>query len=79
MPGGYYSQFVKGKYRDGTDGGWPMKSPNPLVCPETVNAFESLSARAVGLELAGVEPLGARASSSPTVLKLAGASYSEHS
>ena len=32
VPGAFYSQFYKGKYRDGETGGWPMAaSPNPLA------------------------------------------------
>ena len=48
--GAYYSQWFKGKYRDGTHGAWPMKSPNPLVTPENAKKLEALTYKALGLE-----------------------------
>lgn len=47
--GAYYSQWYKSGYRDGQTGGWPMKSPNPLVTPENALKLEEMSYKALGL------------------------------
>ena len=49
-PGGFYSQYYKSLYRDGESGGWPMKSPNPLVNATDCATLVRLSREAVGLE-----------------------------
>ena len=48
-PGAFYSQWYKAAYRDGQLGGWPMKSPNPLVTPANAAKLEALSYKALGL------------------------------
>ena len=49
-PGGYYSQYYNGAYRNGaTAAAWPMRSPNPLVTEANATKLEALSYAAVGI------------------------------
>lgn len=47
--GAFYSQHYHSKYRDGQHGGWPMKSPNPLVTAENAAKLEAVTYKVLGL------------------------------
>ena len=49
VPGAFYSQHYYSKYRDGSSGGWPMTSPNPLVTAEAAAKLETITYAALGL------------------------------
>lgn len=61
-PGAFYSQHYQAGYRDGSVGGWPMKSPNPIVNDaDAAERLERISRAAVGLKSRPLSPAMAEA------------------
>jgi retinol dehydrogenase-12 len=55
-PGAFYAQYYKAKFRDGSTGGWPLRSPNPIVNPTDAAKLERISYVAVGLRKPSLRP-----------------------